>query len=950
MELSKELYDSISEYMKVCNSNPTYELECKFNHEIDKSVFRKILDVLHKNNDYKFVTDLHRDSLDVNITSTNTRVSFTSKEDINNYCKYNIIPSNVEIMDKTIVKNYPKINVNAYKLVFKINNELVVNDKESILSVLSEQDKFYRRKQRHSFLHESNAFRIDLTIVKSSKNVAKSYLSSNITKNPETYEIEIEYLNNIEESTFDNFWRIIENILQVIDDTHFVISDKEKTLVLCDYIKLVNDKMFDKCNETIFNYINKTVLRKPKEYFLSYQPITLEQHNIIEPELGIDSIHKDYTVTEKADGERYLLYVHKNNKVYALDNRLHVKYLGFSHKNANSIIDCEFIKKSKFNTFINTFMCFDIYFMDNKDCRNKSLVSGRLDLLKTFCNNSGKNAIYKIEPKKFEYGDDIFKLCKKVYNFDKYEYNIDGLILTPGDLTVGSHYKNESSLTNTFGGTWKMVFKWKPPEENSIDMLVELKEIINIKNKGKHIVAQLYVSFRGGTNDTINPYDVLSETYRENNSYTSKLFSTVYLPIEDSNNFPKTKNQEMIYNKQIVEFSYNNDEQDGFQWVPYRVRYDKTELYQKNNNIFGTANNYMTAINVMRSILNPVSFDMISGNKTLTKEMINTDDVYYSRKVSRNKILSKAMSSFHNTGIKSPLYKLFKNKNYDLVELASGKSGDMYKWIDTNFKNIVAFDVNLDNILNTQDGAYKRYWMWKNDAKMNKAINMIFIQKDVSKPWNDDESIKDKQMKEMYEIVWGKTKKTKIQQPTLIKFYSIMNKQFDVVSCQFAIHYMFENISTIKIFCENVNKVIKHNGYFIGTCLDGQTVMNKLNKSDDGFLQGNIDDNTVWMIKRKYDLTVPSNNNVGVGKKISVYMESINKVYDEYLVDFEILKDQLKEYGIYELSDDDKKLLGLKDSIGSFENWYNNTYNMHKSLQEYSFMNKWFIFKKYETK
>ena len=58
----------------------------------------------------------------------------------------------------------------------------------------------------------------------------------------------------------------------------------------------------------------------------------------------------------------------------------------------------------------------------------------------------------------------------------------------------------------------------------------------------------------------------------------------------------------------------------------------------------------------------------------------------------------------------------------------------------------------------------------------------------------------------------------------------------------------------------------------------------------------------------------------------------------------------MKEYGIYELSDDDKKLLGLKDSIGSFENWYNNTYNMHKSLQEYSFMNKWFIFKKYETK
>ena len=92
--------------------------------------------------------------------------------------------------------------------------------------------------------------------------------------------------------------------------------------------------------------------------------------------------------------------------------------------------------------------------MDNKDCRNKSLVSGRLDLLKSFCNNSGKTAIYKIQSKKFEYGDDIFRLCKKVYNFDKYEYNIDGLILTPADLTVGSHYKNEWHYQPVLQSPW----------------------------------------------------------------------------------------------------------------------------------------------------------------------------------------------------------------------------------------------------------------------------------------------------------------------------------------------------------------------------------------------------------------------------------------------------------------------------------------------------------------
>ena len=54
---------------------------------------------------------------------------------------------------------------------------------------------------------------------------------------------------------------------------------------------------------------------------------------------------KNYSVTDKADGERNLLYIHTNNKVYLINNRLKIKYAGLKHKDAKTIIDGEFITK-----------------------------------------------------------------------------------------------------------------------------------------------------------------------------------------------------------------------------------------------------------------------------------------------------------------------------------------------------------------------------------------------------------------------------------------------------------------------------------------------------------------------------------------------------------------------------------------------------------------------------
>ena len=57
----------------------------------------------------------------------------------------------------------------------------------------------------------------------------------------------------------------------------------------------------------------------------------------------------------------------------------------------------------------------------------------------------------------------IFEQAKKLWDERKLQpYHIDGLIFTP--LIEPYPTKNKS---------WKQLFKWKPPELNSIDTLIE---------------------------------------------------------------------------------------------------------------------------------------------------------------------------------------------------------------------------------------------------------------------------------------------------------------------------------------------------------------------------------------------------------------------------------------------------------------------------------------------
>ena len=67
----------------------------------------------------------------------------------------------------------------------------------------------------------------------------------------------------------------------------------------------------------------------------------------------------------------------------------------------------------------------------------------------------------------------IFDEAKKVYE-KEYPYKIDGLVFTPRSLKVGQEPNREKK--NMFDGRWYNCFKWKPPDENTIDFLVKFKK------------------------------------------------------------------------------------------------------------------------------------------------------------------------------------------------------------------------------------------------------------------------------------------------------------------------------------------------------------------------------------------------------------------------------------------------------------------------------------------
>ena len=133
-------------------------------------------------------------------------------------------------------------------------------------------------------------------------------------------------------------------------------------------------------NQSLFANDNKGHrMRKNRKNFIGPSSITLEMENAAPniDDLNIPNIHGAYTVTDKADGIRKLLYIGQKGKIYMIDINMNVQYTGLltkDNKFYNSVLDGEHIIHDKHGNYLNLYMCFDIYFKNKDDLRYFPLI------------------------------------------------------------------------------------------------------------------------------------------------------------------------------------------------------------------------------------------------------------------------------------------------------------------------------------------------------------------------------------------------------------------------------------------------------------------------------------------------------------------------------------------------------------------------------------------------
>lgn len=991
---------------------------------------------------------------------SNTRAEITGSDLIQEYCRSNNIQKVIDQPNTTFNKlkftqkmpaevngtRLKKVDFEDFnfRVSYQVEQDFNVhsNFSRNIISKWENSLKIFRCMNRIRFYHDEYPIFADLSIVKTSKKTNKvpvpkyTIQEADVFNGLEHYEIELEVDNSrIGTGTkYDNLSALmnairkcIRVVLSGLQGTNYPISYQIQNDLIHSYMKLIHKDTYQ--SRRIY----------PKD-FIGPSSYTLQIENIVKnnENTNIPNIRYDYTVTDKADGARCLLYIANDGKIYLIDTNMHIIFTGVETHNKeqfNSLLDGEYITKNKVGNNIHLFMAFDVYYVNeqstrefmfypkDEDAENKY----RLKILYQFINelkpvsildNKSNAEVKRVECKNIhnfqikckmfyhitkytdengvEVNKDIFSACNEILSKtmdETYEYNTDGLIFTPAYTAVGADTEGApAGPLNKY--TWPLSFKWKPAEFNTIDFLVTTKKDNSNKEEVHHIFQDgsnlnesqsiiqyktliLRCGFDEKKHGIINPCQAIIEDNElsKNNmdnedSYKPVPFQptepydpnaylcNIKLQQQGTQLYMMTEENEYFEENMIVEFKYVMDNEEGWKWVPLRVRYDKTNELRAGLRNYGNA--YHVANNNWYSIHNPITNEMISTGLNVP-ETYNNDEVYYNR--SNNDTNTKSLREFHNLYVKSKLITGVSNRGDTLIDYAVGKAGDLSKWLHNNLDFVLGVDVSKDNIHNQLDGACTRYLKAK--AKYNNIPRALFVVGDSSLNIRNGSAFNSTKEKQIIDAVFGSgPKDMSLLGKGVYKDYGVANTGFTISSCQFALHYFFENKNTLLSFIKNLSECTKVNGYFIGTCYDGKKIFNELNTLNNGeSISINKNDNKIYELTKLYDQTGFPDDELSLGYPINVYQESINKTFREYLVNFNYFSKIMEDYGFILISKEDATQMNLPNGSGLFNELY--TYmeeelkiettkkHIYKSAmymspeeKRISFMNRYFIFKK----
>lgn len=547
-----KMYYGLTPYMSSYSKN--YELEVRFGTKgikmLTKNDYDNVIKVLKS---FGFTTTNPAglsslrikceflDSTTGRFKMSDIRTEINGLTAIEKYCKSNDIktiykeePSSVKFLDKkpyitSEKKRIPPVDFDDFN--FRVSLSTEESAKKDIENYIIENwrksKKEFRYLNRVTFSHPDYPVLVDISIEKSgNKGKNKrgfSYIipvynldESNVLNNQAYYQIEIEVDNRkigpltkyqTPDLIVGAIRKVIKYILSGLQRTMYPISYPEQEQVMREYMKMIwGDEYEPSRRVTTANFIGPN-------------SITLQLTNIapIDENTNVPNIRKDFVVTDKADGERHLMYISNTGKIYLINSNMDIKFTGAKTTNEscfNTLFDGELIPHDKNGEFINLYAAFDIYFHRNKDVRMYTFMLSKdeediyksryylMEKLKSIIkpvsvmdsSTSDKKAMLGknitapkspiiFEMKKFypmSEKQSIFDGCKKI--LDKvqeglFEYETDGLIFTHAFYGVGSNIVGKAGPKTKI--TWEYSFKWKPPQYNTIDFLVTTLKLGN---------------------------------------------------------------------------------------------------------------------------------------------------------------------------------------------------------------------------------------------------------------------------------------------------------------------------------------------------------------------------------------------------------------------------------------------------------------------------------------
>ncbi len=764
MELYAAEVENLKKLLNVWISDSKQELEATFGLQIPVNIttFLAVAQRLRAK-DFNYVPE--EDRLTIS-TPEHFRFSVVGPGDIQEYCRDDTLAGkhySIMIKDRSVQEASTKLE--DYDVSVKIRREEpVAKDDPKIgemIKTWSQQRKAFRMIRRWSFKSRDEGFKVDMSIVRSTKRKEggfawqRKFKDQDIMNNPATYEIEVELLrleNDTVDAALKRLVKGIGEVLRGIQKNTLLIRKTTKDNVLRAYRELTH---LDK--------------------FRGVAPITLEMANFVkERDETTANIRDGYNVTDKADGLRVMAFCDRKGELFLIDMGLNVYRTGMKQETCRaSLLDGEWVTKKKIvegeaeAKATNILLLFDIYIdIDGKDVTQLPFqaaeeIESRHGLLNRWVNKwnegSGPTLLVpgitaatklKVSSKDFlfaEPGDKaIFIAAQKVLGSEKI-YNTDGLIFTPNALPL----PQKASVG------FEEQFKWKPAEDNTIDFFVTFEKY------PKSTEERVYVDVKADTGETIryktlrlyvgssresgdeNPRDTILEEKPivpedKKKKYRPVLFTPTEFPDTMANtchlliqtdestgeDYVITEvSREPIQDKSIVEMAYDPKRLPGWRWVPMRIRFDKTERFQSGQ-LSRTLNSDMTAEGVWNSIHDPITKSMIStGSEQPTEEEVADlmkskgerealSQKYFERKAAEQDLMRvKGLRDFHNKWIKENILyaSALKGGRKAIVDLAVGVAADLQRWRRRNVSFALGVDVAGKNIIGPGDSAYERY-------------------------------------------------------------------------------------------------------------------------------------------------------------------------------------------------------------------------------------------------